>query len=118
MFAAASMSSPLVTMLFIGAMGLCAGASYVLGFTLMQESVGDELRGRIFATFYTLSRFCLLVSLTLAPLSAGVLDEVSSVPGVRVTLWIGASIIILAGVLAARTLQASPSPASPTAPST
>lgn len=111
MLVAASMSRPLWCMLFIAAMGVCAGASYVLGFTLMQESVGDELRGRIFATFYTLSRLCLLISLTLAPLAAGVLDGVSGVPGVRITLWIGASITVLAGVLAARTLKASPASA-------
>jgi dTMP kinase len=105
LFAAASMSSLAVTMLCIGALGVCAGAVYVLGFTLLQENVEDELRGRIFATVYTLTRFCLLVSLTLAPLAAGLLDGVSSVPGVRVTLWIGAGIIFLAGVLAFRTLQ-------------
>ncbi len=111
MLVAASMSEPLPCMLFIGAMGVCAGASYVLGFTLMQESVGDDLRGRIFATFYTLSRLCLLISLTLAPLAAGLLDGLSGVPGVRITLWIGAGIIILAGILAARTFRASTSSA-------
>ena len=104
---AASMSSPALTTLFIGAMGVCAGAVYVLGFTLLQENVEDQLRGRIFATLYTLSRLCLLVSLTLAPLVAGLLDHVSdSVPGVRLTLWIGAAIILMAGVLAIRTLRA------------
>ncbi len=113
MFVAASMSRPLLTMLFIAAMGVCAGASYVLGFTLMQESVGDDLRGRIFATFYTLSRLCLLISLTLAPLAAQLLDGVSAVPGVRVTLWIGAAITVTAGVLAARTFKAEPRPSSP-----
>jgi dTMP kinase len=104
---AASMSSLGLTMLFIGGMGVCAGAVYVLGFTLLQQNVEDELRGRIFATLYTLTRLCLLISLSLAPLAAGLLDNVSSVPGVRVTLWVGASIILLAGVLALRTLQGS-----------
>jgi dTMP kinase len=108
---AATMSSLALTMLFIGAMGVCAGAVYVVGFTLLQENVEDDLRGRIFATLYTLTRLCLLISLSLAPLAAGLLDDVSSVPGVRVTLWIGASIILLAGVLALRTLQ-QPSPRS------
>ena len=37
-------------------LGLCAGASYVVGFTLLQENVADELRGRIFATLYTVIR--------------------------------------------------------------
>jgi len=106
MAAAAAMSSLGFTMLCIGIMGVCAGTVYVIGFTLLQENVGDELRGRIFATLYTLSRLCLLVSLTLAPLAAEILDDLPvDVPGVRITLWIGASIILLAGILALRTLR-------------
>ncbi len=35
--------------------GICAGAVYVLGFTLLHENVDDDLRGRIFSTFYLLS---------------------------------------------------------------
>jgi MFS family permease len=123
MFAAASMSSLTLTLCFIGGMGVCAGAVYVLGFTILQENVEDELRGRVFGTLYTLSRLCLLISLALAPLLAGLLNELSqailggelsaggvtiSLPGVRLTLWIGASIILVAGVLALRTLKSEP----------
>lgn len=123
MFAAAAMSSLTLTLTFIGGMGVCAGAVYVLGFTILQENVEDALRGRIFATLYTLSRLCLLISLALAPLLAGLLDELSNgvlggkvsivgatvgLPGVRLTLWIGASIILVAGVLALRTLKSEP----------
>jgi dTMP kinase len=105
MMAAATMSSLGLTMLFIAAMGVCAGAVYVLGFTLLQENVSDDLRGRIFATLYTLSRLCLLISLTLAPLLAGLLDGVTPIAGVRLTLWLGAGIILVAGVLATRALD-------------
>ena len=118
MMAAASSSSLGLTMTFIAAMGICAGAVYVLGFTVLQENVEDEFRGRIFATLYTLSRLCLLVSLSLAPLLASILDRLSrslvdgeielfgatvSLPGVRLTLWLGATIILVAGFLAIRT---------------
>jgi MFS family permease len=127
MMAAASSSSLGVTMTFIATMGICAGAVYVLGFTVLQENVEDELRGRIFATLYTLSRLCLLVSLSLAPLLASILDGLSqslvggeidlfnatvSLPGVRLTLWLGATIILVAGVLAIRT-EAQPKPSAP-----
>jgi dTMP kinase len=120
MMAAASTSRLGLTMFFIGLMGICAGAVYVLGFTILQENVEDELRGRIFAWLYTLSRLCLLVALTLAPLAAGLLDRISEqvvgrdvsvagvrvyLPGVRLTLWIGAAIILVAGVLAARAMR-------------
>ncbi|MFN2608020.1 MAG: MFS transporter, partial [Acidimicrobiales bacterium] len=120
MMAAATMSGLAATMACIGAMGVCAGAVYVLGFTILQESVDDELRGRIFAAFYALSRLCLLLSLTVAPLLAGALDGLSDrlvggqvsvvgvtvgLQGVRLTLWLGAAIILVAGVLALRSLR-------------
>jgi dTMP kinase len=121
MLVAVSMSSLALTMAFISIMGICAGAVYVLGFTILQESVEDELRGRIFATLYTLSRLCMLISLSLAPLVSRVLDDVSnallngkvslggatlSVPGVRLTLWVGGAIILAAGGLALRASRA------------
>jgi dTMP kinase len=117
MLVAVSMGSLALTMTFIALMGICAGAVYVLGFTILQESVEDELRGRTFATLYTLSRLCMLISLSLAPLVSRLLDDVSnalvdgevslgaadfSLPGVRLTLWIGAAIILAAGGLALR----------------
>jgi MFS family permease len=120
MAVAVTMSDLGLTMAFIGLMGVCAGAVYVLGFTILQESVEDELRGRTFATLYTLSRLCMLISLSLAPLVSRVFDDVSnalvegklrlgggtlSVPGVRITLWVGAAIILAAGGLALRAHQ-------------
>jgi len=117
MLVAVSMGSLGLTMAFTALLGVCAGAVYVLGFTILQETVDDELRGRTFATLYTLSRLCLLISLSLAPLVSRVLGDVAdalfdskvslgsadfSVPGVRITLWIGAAIILVAGALAVR----------------
>ena len=126
MLVAVTMSSLGLTMLFIGFMGICAGAVYVLGFTILQETVEDELRGRTFATLYTLSRLCMLISLSLAPLVSRVLDDISralvdgelglagatiSLPGVRLTLWMGAGIILAAGALALRAYRSEPRPA-------
>ena len=117
MLVAVSMGSLGLTMSFVAVMGVCAGAVYVLGFTILQETVDDELRGRTFATLYTLSRLCMLISLSMAPLVSRVLDNVSnslfdgelslgqadfSLPGVRLTLWIGAAIILTAGWMALR----------------
>jgi len=125
MLVAVTMSSLALTMIFIGLMGICAGAVYVLGFTILQETVADEIRGRTFATLYTLSRLCMLISLSLAPLFSRVLDDASvalvdgridvagatlSVPGVRLTLWLGAAIILAAGGLALRASRDAPGP--------
>ncbi|MDQ4131713.1 MAG: MFS transporter [Actinomycetota bacterium] len=121
LMAAATTSSLAVTMVLIGFMGINAGAIYVLGFTIIQKRVEDDLRGRIFASLYTLTRLCLVISLTLAPLMAGLLDDLSNrllggeidiadatitLQGVRLTLWIGGGIILLAAFWSMRTLRA------------
>lgn len=116
LIAGASMTSLTLAIVFVLVMGVFSGAVYVVGFTLLQENVEDHLRGRIFATLYTLVRLCLIISLALAPLLASVLDNLS--PGVvhlggfslhlqgsRLTLWFGGSIIIVAGLLARRALR-------------
>ena len=121
MFAAACMSSLAPAMAFVAGMGVSAGAGYVVGFTILQENVEDELRGRIFAALYTLVRLCLIVALTLAPLLSGLLNRLSTswfnqqinvggfsvgLPGGRLTLWLGSIIILVAGVLARRAMRA------------
>ena len=109
---AASVSSLAPAALFIGGVGACAGTSYVTGFTVLQENVGDDLRGRIFATLYTVIRLCLLISLTISPLWSDFWGWVTTelfdnqkielgpygyaLPGVRIALW-GGGIITLGG---------------------
>jgi MFS family permease len=123
LLAAASMSNLALTVIFVGGLGLCAGAVYVLGFTVLQTNVADEMRGRIFATLYTLVRFCLLLAFTVAPLLSQLLDGLSldlvgrrvavgslhvGLPGVRLTLWLGGLIILGAAFLARRSLRSAP----------
>lgn len=120
---AASMSVLWMAMLFVMVVGVCAGGVYVVGFTLLHESVSDELRGRIFSALYTLVRMCVLISFALGPLLSGLFNRLSvryldsqvgvaglavSIPGVRLTLWLAGVIIVGAGLLSARTLRPSP----------
>ena len=96
--------------------GVSPGTSYVTGFTVLQETVSDELRGRTFATLYTVIRMCLLISLVISPLWADFWDWVTTViiggsrivtlggadyafPGVRIALWGGGLITLCAGVV-------------------
>jgi dTMP kinase len=118
---AASSSDLAVAALLIGGVGACAGTTYVTGFTVLQESVSDELRGRTFATLYTVVRLCLLVSLTISPLWADFWDWVTrallidqsvsvgpytyALPGVRIALWGGGIITLVAGVVAWRSIR-------------
>jgi dTMP kinase len=113
-----SMSTLVLSALWVAVMGIFAGSVYVLGFTLLHESVEDELRGRIFSALYTLVRLCVLLAMAVGPLLADVLDGVSdrlvdghidvgiqiSVPGVRLTLWLAGVIMLVAGALSAAAL--------------
>jgi dTMP kinase len=105
----------------IAVVGACAGAAYVTGFTLIQEHVSDELRGRTFATLYAVVRLCLLLSLTVSPLFADLYEWLFSLAagtprvtlggfsytfaGVRLALWGGAVLTVLSGLYARRELR-------------
>jgi dTMP kinase len=115
----ASSTSLTPALIWVFGLGLCAGGVYVLGFTILQTNVEDELRGRIFATLYTLIRLCLLLAFTLAPVLAKLLGTLSTrwvhghidlgieiaLPGARLALWFGAAIILTAGVLSLLSLR-------------
>jgi dTMP kinase len=125
---AASWANLALVMLGIGLLGVCAGAVYVLGYTIVGESTSDEFRGRIFGVFYTLVRLCLLLAFTIAPFLSALLDGITyhlqrrvhgvvihhelgnstfhiAVPGTRVTLWLGGLIILGASWVARRDLN-------------
>jgi dTMP kinase len=121
LLAAASMPTLGLAATFVLAMGVCGGTVYVLGFTLLHESVGDELRGRVFAALYTLVRLCVLISFALGPFLAAFLEKLSqslvggeidiagveiTVTGVRLTLWLAGFIIIVAGAIASHAMRA------------
>ena len=87
---------------------------YSTGFSIVQESVPDELRGRAFGVLSQALRLALLGGLTLWPVVSTVLqDEVGgrrfaigdfghTLDGARVTLWLAGLAIFLVGLLATR----------------
>jgi MFS family permease len=126
MFVGVSMSSFWLAAAGVFGLGLCAGAVYVLGFTLLQEHTDDDLRGRIFTTLLTLVRLCVLLALVIGPFLATIFNGFAraatgtpegevptmsffgfdlAIPGVRLALWLAAIILMLAGVLAGRSMQ-------------
>ena len=120
--AASSISQAHISISMVFGIGVCAGAVYVLGFTLLHENVEDHLRGRIFSTLYLLVRACVLLALVIGPLIEDSLDRLSSVlwnrhvdffgvgidvPGVRLTLWLAALIILASGAVSVASLRSS-----------
>lgn len=121
LFFAASMSTLATASLFVAVLGICAGAVYVLGFTLLHESVDDDMRGRIFGALNTLVRICVLLAFAVGPLLSEVFDSISSnlfdeqrvafagysvfLPGERLALWFASIIIFGAGFIAAMSFR-------------
>jgi dTMP kinase len=99
-------------------LGAFCGLAWVSGYTVLQENVVDEFRGRTFAALTTLSRMVLFISLALFPLLAQLFEWVSSafgggdffiggqridVSGPRLALWT-AGLLIVAAALNTRRL--------------
>ncbi len=126
LFFGVSMSSFWLAALGVGGLGLFAGATYVLGFTLLQQHTESDLRGRIFTTMLTLVRMCVMLALLLGPVLATIFNGFAraatgdpepevptwslagfdlAIPGVRITLWLASAIIFGAGILAARSMH-------------
>ncbi|MCW2543921.1 MAG: tmk, partial [Frankiales bacterium] len=96
-------------------LGAFAGLAYVLGLTLLGSEVEDEVRGRTFGLVNALMRISLLLSVTIAPALAGLIDRHSyridsigvdlDVNGVSVTLLLAGLLAGLVGVLSFRRLD-------------
>ena len=114
LFVATSMWTLFGSALLVGGLGVCAGTVYVLGITLLQESASEELRARVFAGLFTLVRSSVMLALLLGPALALFLNGLSDkffdkdvnilgfdviIPGVRLTLWLAALIMVAAGLL-------------------
>jgi dTMP kinase len=118
--AVACVSTLTPAVLIVVFVGGAAGSGYVTGFTVLQENVADELRGRIFGALYTVVRLCLLLSLTLGPFAASLLDTISkhtvnrrahigsvgiNLPGVRLALIAGGAFTVFSGMAAQRRMR-------------
>jgi dTMP kinase len=107
------------TVVFTVWLGAFCGLAWVSGYTLLQENVVDEFRGRTFAALTTLSRMVLFVSLTLFALLAQVFEWLGDalhggelhiggqrvdLSGTRLALWTASILILLAALNTRRLL--------------
>lgn len=90
----------IATMIAI-ALGFCAGASWVSGYTLLGLEVPDNLRGRTFAFVQSAVRTVLAVTLAVAPFVAGAIGQHTLSVGDRSITYNGAAMtMLIAAVLA------------------
>lgn len=114
LIALASMGSLDAAIPVASALGFFGGVAYSTGYSLMQESTRDELRGRTFSAAYTLIRLGTLLGLGIFPFIAGAIGdhEVSwfghdwPLPGSRITLWLAGLVAIAGGRLSMAAIRA------------
>jgi dTMP kinase len=95
--------------------GVGAGVAWVTGYTLLQENVADELRGRTFGSLTVLSRLGLFLSLAGFPTLAVLLPDFAvrlggqtlDLSGTRLALWVSAGVVLTGGFLSRRGLRIS-----------
>jgi len=120
LFGATSVSDLGLVVILLGLTGSMVGVVYILGFTILQETTDDEMRGRVFGAVHSVARLSLALILVVGPGitvlfdriteltadgSVDILDYSLRIPGVRITFWLAALIIVAAGTLALRTLR-------------
>ncbi len=97
------------------ALGFFGGTAYSTGYSLMQETTRDEMRGRTFSAAYTLIRLGTLVGLGVFPFIAGAIGDhqidLSSgaslaLPGSRITLWLAGLVVMGGGRLSMFAIRA------------
>jgi dTMP kinase len=89
-------------------LGAFCGLAWVTGYTLLQENVLDEFRGRTFASLTVLSRMGLFLSLATFPTLAGIYDTAFGrfgLNGVRLALATAGVAVALAGLNTRRLLK-------------
>ncbi|MFN8016452.1 MAG: MFS transporter [Acidimicrobiia bacterium] len=108
-------SNLLLAIVSVTLVGAFAGSAYVTGFTVLQEEVQDDVRGRTFAALYAIIRVCMIFALTTSPLFAVLFEKITKTifnsttleigsfsyafPGVRSAIVFGGLVAVLAGFL-------------------
>jgi dTMP kinase len=113
LFVLAAMPSIALASLFTVPMGVGVGLTWVTGYTMLQENVSDEYRGRTFATLTISARMTLFLALVAFPALATALVPIFH-RGIRpldfptrIALWTGGAVVVFAGLLSRSGLRRS-----------
>lgn len=114
LFAFASVSTLTAGLGVAVLLGIFAGFAYPAALTLMQESVDDEIRGRVMASGQSVIRLALVGALAFTPAVAKLIGDRQVVflaqqldlRGSRIVMWVGGILIFLAGIFTTRAVSA------------
>ena len=114
LFVLALMPSIALASLFTIPMGVGVGLTWVTGYTMLQENVSDEFRGRTFATLTISARMTLFGALVAFPALATALQPFFKHTGrtpldypTRIALYAGGLVVVFAGLMSRRGLRRS-----------
>ncbi len=113
LFVLAAMPNISMAAVFAVVLGFFCGTTWVTGYTLLQENVADEFRGRTFGSLTVVARLGLFLSLTAFPLLAAAAGSHSlmvgrqrlDLSGTRIALWVAGLGVIIAGAFTRRGLR-------------
>ena len=106
-FVVGAMPSIFLAALFSVPLGLGVGLTWVTGYTMLQENVSDEYRGRTFSTLTITARIALFFSLAAFPALAAAIGTNSitvvgfrlDVSGTRIVLYLAGALVVLAAMV-------------------
>jgi dTMP kinase len=108
LFVLAAMPSIALAALMAVPMGMGVGVTWVTGYTMLQENVTDEFRGRTFATLTITARTALFGSLVAFPgIAAAIGHRIPHISGNRIALWLGGAVVVFAGAASRHGLKGS-----------
>jgi len=119
LFVLATMPNLSWAIVFTVWLGAFCGLAWVSGYTLLQENVVDEYRGRTFGALTTMSRMVLFLSLAAFPTLAQIFQSIAraagsteffvggqriDLSGSRLALWVAGGLVVGAGLNTRRLL--------------
>jgi dTMP kinase len=115
LFILAAMPSIALAALFTVPMGVGVGLAWVTGYTMIQENVSDEFRGRTFGTLTVSARMALFLALAAFPALASAIGprfvtlggQVFDVSGTRIALYLAGLVVVFAALISRRGLKRS-----------
>jgi dTMP kinase len=115
LFILAAMPSIAPAALFTVPMGFGVGLTWVTGYTLIQENVSDEFRGRTFGALTVSARIALFLALAVFPALASAIGVRSvsvgrlelDLSGTRIALYLAGLVVVLAAIVTRRGLKRS-----------
>ena len=114
LFFVAMIANIVTAVLFTVLLGMCAGISWVTGYTLLGNEVADEVRGRTFAFVQNGAKIVLIAVMALAPGLAALFGErsvrltgniVLEYNGAALTLLVASVVTVGIGVVSYRTMD-------------